>query len=127
MTKHDLKQYRSLKLEINDLERRIAKGEVVSDVVTGSSANYPYTQHPINICGVDTKLTKKYIQQKKKLTRECLEIEQWMDSVDDSLVRRIIRHRFIDGFSWRQIANRVGGENTEDSVRKAVERYLQRD
>lgn len=128
MTKEDLKQYRHIQQEIHDLERRIARGQVVSDVVTGSSDNYPYTQHPISICGVamDDKISKQYRKKRDRLKEKCLEIEEWLESVDDSLIRRVIRHRFIDGLSWRQIAYRVGGENTEDGVRMAIERYLEK-
>ncbi len=128
MTKDDLEQYINLVKEKQDLEKRISKGQVVSDIVTGSSADYPYTQHPISISGAihDAKLSKLYIQQRDELAGKCVEIEEWMLSVDDSLVRLAIRHKYESGLTWRETAQRIGGYNTEDSVRKAVERYLQK-
>lgn len=42
----------------------------------------------------------------------------------DEHVRRILRMRYIQGLSWNEVAAKIGGGNTEDSVRKAAGRYL---
>ncbi len=54
------------------------------------------------------------------------EIEIYLQSVDDYQVRLIMAYRFVDLLTWRQIAQRLGGNNTEDSVKKACYRYLKR-
>lgn len=46
--------------------------------------------------------------------------------VEDSLIRQILRFRYIDMFSWNEVAKRVGGNNTADGVRKIAERFVQR-
>lgn len=126
MTIHELHQYRYLKRELQDLESRIARGQTVSDIVIGSSAEYPYTQHPITVCGVatDQRLTRQYSKQKDRLVSKCLDIEQWMDSVDDSLVRQIIRYKFLEGLSWHEVECRIGGGNKADSLKKKLYRYI---
>lgn len=45
-------------------------------------------------------------------------------AVKDSQVRLILLLRYVDGMSWRNIAARVGGGNTSDSVRMIHNRFL---
>ena len=54
------------------------------------------------------------------------ETRQMVDDIDDEFVKAIITYRFIEGMSWRQVAFKMGGGNTEDSVRKAYIRYFDR-
>lgn len=44
--------------------------------------------------------------------------------IDDALTRRIFELRYIDGCSWVQVARRIGGGNTAESVRKRHNRYI---
>ena len=101
----------------------------VSDIVTGSMEDYPYTQHSITIRGLssdtyslDLKLTYKKIQ----LERQRAEIENFLDSVQDSNIRRIIRLKYIKGKTWPQIARKMDKHISGDSVRKIVERFLEK-
>ena len=51
-------------------------------------------------------------------------IRTYINSIDDSFVRQIFQYRFIKCLPWRNVAYMVGGGNTPDSVRKIVDRYL---
>lgn len=112
MTKEQLEQYTSIKEEIKELEAELDKRKSpVSDIVTGSMEDYPYTQHSVTIRGLssdtyslDLKLTYKKIQ----LERQRSEIENFLDSVQDSKIRRIIRLKYIEGKTWPQIARKNG-------------------
>lgn len=53
-------------------------------------------------------------------------LERYISSIPDSLTRQIFALRFINGLPWRQVAYSVGGGNTPDSCRMAVNRYLER-
>ena len=53
------------------------------------------------------------------------EILEYIFSINDSQIRRIMRLRHIELKSWVQVANAIGGNNTADSVRKMHDRYLQ--
>ncbi len=57
------------------------------------------------------------------LGRIC-EIEKFIQNIDDSYVRLIIKYKYIDCHSWARVAILIGGGNTKDSVRMAVKRYL---
>ena len=53
------------------------------------------------------------------------EILEYIFSINDSQIRRIMRLRHIELKSWLQVANAIGGSNTADSVRKMHDRFLQ--
>ena len=53
-------------------------------------------------------------------------IIRYIASVDDTFIRQIIKYRFIELMSWNDVADKMGGYNTEDSVRKALSRYLRK-
>ncbi len=63
-------------------------------------------------------------EKRDRCLRERLRLERYIASVDDSLVRMAMTLRFLDGMHWRAVAMRIGGGNTEDSVKKMVYRYL---
>lgn len=52
------------------------------------------------------------------------EIFEYIFSINDSQIRRIMRLRHIELKSWLQVANIIGGNNTADSVRMMHDRYL---
>lgn len=52
------------------------------------------------------------------------EIEKYIQNIDDSYVRLIIKYKYIDCHSWERTAVLIGGGNTKSSVRMAVKRYL---
>ena len=51
-------------------------------------------------------------------------LERWIRDIPDSQTRQIFTHRFINGYSWAQVARAVGGGNTADTVKKRCYRYL---
>lgn len=51
-------------------------------------------------------------------------LNRYIASVDDSLIRQIIALRFVKGLKWRDVAQNIGGGNSESSVQMALNRYL---
>ena len=54
------------------------------------------------------------------------EIEGWIDAIEDYHLQLVVRLRFKDKMSWQEVAMEAGGNNTEDSVRKLVDRYIKK-
>ena len=54
------------------------------------------------------------------------ETNDYINDIDDSLVRQIFTLRYINGLEWRQVAVSIGGNNTADSVRMIHNRFLER-
>lgn len=71
---------------------------------------------------------KNIIRNKKEM---CIsyynQIMRFVAAIDDSFIRQVISYRHIDMMKWRDIAQKIGGGNSEDSVRKAYTRYLERE
>lgn len=139
--KKKLAQYIDLQKEVAEINNRIAKVESeiakikeegeVTDIVKGGMGGI---QH-FTIQGVPTflferkeemlfKLVEKMEKAEKNKLKALAEIEDFVESIDDSHIRRIISFRYIDGLSWNDVAMHMGNGYTDDSVRKAMERYL---
>ncbi len=62
--------------------------------------------------------------------KQCLyersRLERYISDIEDSLIRQIFTLRFVDGMSWRQVADSMGGRNTPDGVRMTCERYIRK-
>lgn len=54
---------------------------------------------------------------------ERIRLERFIASIDDSLTRQVFTGRFVEGLTWAEVAEYVGG-NTEASVKKICYRYL---
>lgn len=135
MTKKTLKQYLYIKKEIKDLERRIKnlekRSNIVSDTVL-SSEGFPYTQHAVGISGVNEKkytLLERYNIRlkvfKAKLEKMRDEVEEFIQTVDDSELRQILRYRYHDNYGWVKIMHLMDYES-ESKAKMKVERFLEK-
>lgn len=61
---------------------------------------------------------------KLKLEREREKLIRYIRTIPDSQTRLVFIMRFERCLSWRQIANYIGGNNTEESVKKICYRYI---
>ena len=124
MTPTELSQLRYLNKEIAQDERRLVELEraaVSATKITG----LPDIGNMENRTALDD--IKTAIETKKQLcVAEYRRLMQYITNVDDSFVRQILTLRYIDGFSWLQVAMRIGGGNTEDSVKQAHSRFLRK-
>ena len=142
VTKQILIQYTDLQKECKELRNRIEKleeqiariesdGTVVDKVMGGDGGLQPFK---IEGFPYPTYSRKKILLYARKATLSELElelletvnsVEEYIKSVEDSHMRRIITLRVIDGLSWNKVADRIGGSNTEDSVKKAFYRFME--
>lgn len=66
---------------------------------------------------------EKSIQRRWQEMRRLL---AYIEAIDDSLIRQILMCRYVDGMAWVRVAMNLGGNNTEESVKKAAYRYLKK-
>lgn len=138
-TKEDLKlkleQLCDIRKEISELQIKIEKLEkegVLKDYVEASSKYFPYTKYNIKIESKNPKIVKK-LNLHKAILQERLEdlldlqteIEEFISNLPTSRLRRIFEFRYIEQYTWRKIAYIIGGNATEDSVRKEHDRYFE--
>lgn len=129
MTKEKLIQYCDLEVEIVKLEKRIDRiqnqSEMVSDVVQNG-----YKGHAV-IYGYDCfrkykleKLEHVLKQRHDRLLDLQIEIEEWIDTIQDSNIRQIFEHRYIDNMSWVQVQIAMKYKH-EDKARKKHDKFLE--
>ena len=135
MTRQELKQIRYLKREIRLIQEQIAavESEIVTDKVTGSDPDHPWTERHYIIRGLPGERNEKLLRLRDRLERRKsdlqdmrVEIFEWVESIDDSLLRQVIILRHVNGLSWRQVAREIGGGNTAESIRKLHDRYFEK-
>ena len=142
--KNVLEQYSSITKERADIERMIAESnskikkfekQVVSDTVTGTRPDL--TTGPIKITGIaqkqidkENELNRNRIQKmkrfKKRLEKLVVEVEEYIQKIPESEIRRIARMRYIENLSWRRVAVHMGKGYTEDSCRIKMDRFLEK-
>lgn len=54
-------------------------------------------------------------------------LERYIENIPDSLTRQIFSLRFVSGLPWAQVAEHIGGGNTEAGVKKRCYRYLKQE
>lgn len=128
ITKEQLQAYRSKKDEIRELEyilkhRWEDEGLIGNDVIFDYSTGYPMPQ---SVVGFDyekyKRLQDRDMNRKEKLQKECEEIEEWVEAIQDSLTRRIFRMCFIDGRRQKDVAKAVHLDRS--TISKKIDDYL---
>lgn len=130
MTKKRLEAYRSEKQEITELRHKLQN--LSTDAYTGHDTILDYRSgFPIPKAVVGTDISA-YWNRKERLTKEiarleqrCLDVEQWIEDIPDSLTRRIFRLYFEDGQSQETIAKQTNMDRS--NIGKKINKYLQID
>ena len=52
------------------------------------------------------------------------EVKAWIDTISDNRTNVIFYLRFICGYEWRDVAEVIGGRNTENGVKSLVYRFF---
>lgn len=140
-----LAQYVELLREREDIRRRlrrtearltkIEEGGLVADSVTcGKRGKKPLGTKVIRgipfpeLKELRRRLGIQEAQLKKaeaKVTESVQAVEDFIQGVQDSRMRRLLRYRYLDGLGWTDVAIRMGGRHTAESCRKSAERFLQ--
>lgn len=141
LTKDILIQYAELREEVKDTRRKIESLEnqikrmeeegAVIDCVKGGAGgiqNFKVTGFPYP----KYSRTKSLFYSRKAILEtlefESLETinaaEEFIASLTDARMRRLLNLRFIEDLSWIQTAHKMGGKHTAESCRKAVERFF---
>ena len=128
MERETLAQYRDLKREIKHLEQRIQRlKKTVIDSVRASNAEFPYQEIHVTIEG-EVSPEKELERILALRLRECqalaLRIERFIADISDSRIRQIFELRYIEGWTWEKISERLGATN-ESYARKLHNKFLE--
>lgn len=65
-------------------------------------------------------------QRRKKLQDTKNRIRDWIEEIEDPQVQILMTYRFVDLLPWQEVAFKAGGNNSEDSVKKMVYRFIKK-
>jgi hypothetical protein len=128
LTKQELSQLYYLNLEIEEEKRKLDELETAATNITTKITGMPH------VTGVSRKSEAMAIliaEQRElvalKVRQSIIEynrLNRYIADIGDPLMRLILSYRYINGLTWNQVAANIGGNNTADSVRKALDRFL---
>ena len=127
MDAETLKEYRYLKREIKNLQKRIDHlNSTLTDRVRASNSEFPYQEVHIRIEGEDPRKSKLELILQKRLDAcvdKVIEIERFISSIEDSRTRMVFQKHYVDGWSWAKISMSMGS-GSEAYARMIHNRYL---
>lgn len=144
--KHQLSQLSDLKREIKLLEQQIVDlkeqlytpdKQSLSDTVKGSQTEWPFCTRTLIIVGDTPKIVDAKARIRKTISAmithiwdlraqcvaEVKRLTEWIDKIDDSQMRQILRLRYIKCESFQQIAFAIG-ETDESYPRRKLRDFL---
>lgn len=71
-------------------------------------------------------LMRKIEEDRKAFDAEKAKLEHYLRCIEDTQIRLIFILRFVDLKSWAEVAVAIGGNNTDNSVKKTCYRYLKK-
>ena len=127
MTVKELYKLRGLRDKIRDLEERIevirSKAEKMTSVITGLPGGGEKADYKIKLL----ELCADYESAGKESIFEEQRLLKYIESINDIQLQNIIRLRFIDSLTWNEVADKIGGNNTDYTVKKRLYRHLRRE
>lgn len=128
MTVRELSQLYYLRLEVaadqerlKRLEAKIAPGAPsLTRMPKSSEIGRPAERQAAKIADLKAQIADRIAQ----CERERQKLEQYIDTIPDSLTRLVFRYRFSDCLRWEEVADKLGGGNTPEGVKKRCYRYL---
>lgn len=127
MTKKRLEAYRSETREIEELKSKLKalslENYTGNDVILDYRSGFPIPQAVVGT-DVDAYQTRKERLQAEiiRLEQRCLETEQWIQDIPDSVTRRIFRLYFEEGQGQQAIAKRLHVDRSY--VSKKINNYI---
>ncbi|MEG0944384.1 MAG: hypothetical protein RSD74_02090 [Angelakisella sp.] len=129
MKSKDLSRLFYLNREIEEDSQRLSELEAYAMGTSSGITGLPHIGGISNKTAIAAEIAdaKSIIEKKREISiAEYNRINRYIASIDDALVRQIVTLRFVNGLSWVQVALHIGGDNTPDSVRMALRRYIHR-
>lgn len=129
MTKESLESYRSKKAEIAELHNALlelgdGKFMIDNDIILDCRSGYPVPQPVVGVdWGKVFRTESRYKNRISVLEEECQKVEDFVESIPDSLTRRIFRMYYIDGLPQREVARIVHMDKS--SISRKIEKFLQ--
>lgn len=128
MTLELLRDYQSKKAEIQELAYKLDHIEdndnlVGNDIIFDYRSGYP---QPQAVIGTDLeryhRLSSRWSNRKALLEQECMQVEEYIELIQDSLTRRIFRQRFIEGKTQEEVSRDL--HISQSSISRKISHFI---
>lgn len=130
MTIKELYSLWYIEQEIKEYELKIVELREMATNITPSYTGMPAGGNVSDKVGNAATAIVEYINLLENAIQSKIEqsikINAFILDIDDAQLRQIMYLRFVKRLSWQAVANRIGGGNTADGVRKRCNRYIKR-
>lgn len=130
MTRERLSQIYYLEKEQKMWEEKLRELEAASLIKGQEITGMPFANTGENSDKVMSLVVRKQTiatiieEIQERIDEQKEEIYEYINTIDDSLLRQIVVYRCVSCMNWVQVAIRIGGGNTAESVRKIYERSI---
>ena len=128
MKREELSKLWHLNREIEAEKRRLSELKAAAESTTSNVSGLPHLvgnlRHSEEVTLALAEAEKLVADKIRESVREYDRLIRFIASVDDPLVRQVLRLRFVDGLRWSEVARSIGGGNTPDSARMLCQRFL---
>lgn len=123
MTTKQLRSYRSICAEIEDLQADLNENHKVK-IGVSSASEYPYSKHTVTDEGYDLSIpgTKEKLDELENLKVKRREIENFVNLIPDIKTRKAAK-LCINGYTNQYIALKLGFRD-EGTIRKRIKKYF---
>lgn len=124
----ELDSLRWIKIQIDTLEKELAelnglKGNRITDMPRNTTTGKPTEELVL----LRNKYAERITKEKEKYLRKKLEIEEFIERMDDEEVKAIARHKFILCKGWVEITRDLySGYCDKYTPRRKLERYIEK-
>lgn len=137
--KRHVREVASLKEELEKLYyvQEQLREKTVHDSVQASAKDYPYQMSHVKIEGmvegdnkdkIINRMIRDHIiklnERQEMLAESLVRAAKHIEGIEDGTIKAIVTYRIINGDSWRVVARKIGGGNSEENVRQIFSRYL---
>lgn len=118
------KHYRHNRMLLERKRRELNDMAQMTDTVRGSSAEWPYVQQTMTVCGRNAAEELKVMAEIHQLEQACRTVENAMRKAPNSSVRLMLELKYVDGLSWEEVAQAMGEAVSDDAMRKRAEAFF---
>jgi hypothetical protein len=123
MTKQDLENIREIEYDIRKLKAKF--DELNSRSLVGSPV--PSASRSFGVSDKVARIAERKLLLAQEIAEKEAQLKERLDFINgifDDVLREIVCCRCVYNFSWQKIAEKVGGNNTEGSIRMAYNRFM---
>ena len=124
MTNKQLSQLNYLKKEIKIHQERLTELNALAEIKSSAITGMPMSKSISDRIGYSV---IKIISIKDALSKLCEELTDYIENVDDPIIRMILTYRYVNNFSWEKTASKIGGRNRVSGLKKRLYRYFRKE